>query len=297
MIKLMRYFKLVKSTFVISLSMAVLFTAAPAGARWDELINPQTPYAGPVMQEQEVAASSPQGIYRVKRGETLSSIAHRLGFSAARLAAMNSISNKNRIFEGQILRLPSSIVEHRVVAGETLSGIATEYGVGMALIASCNNIKDYDAVTVGTRLSIPAQGKQSARSAADRSIMAGQLPWPVTGWVSSPFGFRDGRMHEGLDIAADSGDPIKAVSGGRVIFAGTQDGYGLTVIIDHGDGISTLYGHCSKLLVKRGERVASGQLIARVGSTGRSSGPHLHLEVRLNGVPHDPLQCLQRTYA
>ncbi len=294
----MKYNKLMKNTFAIGISLAVLFTAVPAGARWDELIDPATPYAGPVVQEQQEAAkSSPQGIYRVERGDTLSLIAQRLGFSVARLAAMNSILDNDRIFEGQILRLPSTIVKHRVAAGETLSGIASEYGVGMALIASCNNIKDYDTVTVGTRLSIPAPEKQSARSTVDRSIMAGQLPWPVTGWVSSPFGFRDGRMHEGVDIAADSGDPIKAVSGGHVVFAGTQDGYGFTVIIDHGNGISTLYGHCSKLLVKNGERVASGQLIARVGSTGRSSGPHLHLEVRVNGVPHDPLQCLQRTYA
>jgi murein DD-endopeptidase MepM/ murein hydrolase activator NlpD len=286
-----------KYSIALVLSLAVMFPATPAGARWDELIHPGTYYAGVPVQEEEAVETGSRDVYRVKRGDTLSGIAVKLGLSASRLAAMNNLRDQDRIFEGQILQIPSNTVEHRVAKGETLSEIATQYGVDLNLIASCNNIKDFDTVFVGTKLTIPTRNGESTAVKAAGGLPAGNMPWPVTGWVSSPFGFRDGRMHEGLDIAADRGDPITAVRGGRVTFAGIQDGYGLTVIIDHGEGLSTLYSHCSQLLVKAGDRVASGQLIARVGSTGRSTGPHLHLEVRVNGVPYDPMLCLERMYA
>jgi len=117
---------------------------------------------------------------------------------------------------------------------------------------------------------------------------------PVNGRFSSPYGYRvhpishSRKLHTGQDIAAPSGTPIKAAGSGVVISAGWRNGYGNTVIIDHGGGKSTLYGHCSRLFVSSGQRVSMGQHIAAVGSTGYSTGPHLHFEVRINGSPVNP---------
>lgn len=122
--------------------------------------------------------------------------------------------------------------------------------------------------------------------------------WPASGKVSSKFGSRKDpfegrkRFHEGIDIAASHGEDIRASASGKVILAKSYNGYGRTVIIDHGRGITTLYGHASKLLVKEGQTVSKGQLIAKVGSSGRSTGPHLHFEIRINGQAVDPLSYL-----
>jgi murein DD-endopeptidase MepM/ murein hydrolase activator NlpD len=113
--------------------------------------------------------------------------------------------------------------------------------------------------------------------------------WPVLGPVTSPFGWRWGRMHEGIDIGASSGTPIVAAAAGTVIHAGWLGGYGNLVVIDHGGGVATAYGHQSSIAAGYGATVAQGQLIGYVGSTGHSTGPHLHFEVRVNGVPQDPL--------
>jgi murein DD-endopeptidase MepM/ murein hydrolase activator NlpD len=95
-------------------------------------------------------------------------------------------------------------------------------------------------------------------------------------------------MHEGIDIAAPLGATIAAAADGRVIFAGEEGGYGNVVIIDHGNDLATLYGHCSQIFVATGQDVQRGQAIAAVGSTGHSTGPHLHFEVRVGGSPVDP---------
>ncbi|GAC1504163.1 MAG: peptidoglycan DD-metalloendopeptidase family protein [Vulcanimicrobiaceae bacterium] len=123
---------------------------------------------------------------------------------------------------------------------------------------------------------------------------SGALMWPVSGPITSPFGWRmhpiHHRMilHEGMDIAADTGTPIKAADAGRVIVAGWTGGYGNYINIDHGGGVSTGYGHCSAIYVSVGQDVKKGQVIGAVGSTGYSTGPHLHFEVRINGQPVDP---------
>jgi murein DD-endopeptidase MepM/ murein hydrolase activator NlpD len=112
--------------------------------------------------------------------------------------------------------------------------------------------------------------------------------WPVNGVVTSGFGWRWGRMHEGIDIAAPSGTPIRAAAAGTVIYAGWMGGYGTLVIIDHGNGLATAYGHQSAIYVGGGS-VSQGTVIGAVGSTGNSTGPHLHFEVRVNGSPVDPM--------
>jgi len=122
--------------------------------------------------------------------------------------------------------------------------------------------------------------------------------WPVNGRVSSKFGYRldpftfRRSYHKGIDIAASYGTSIKASASGKVILAGSYNELGKTVIVDHGNGITTVYGHTSKVLVKKGQTVKKGAVIAKVGSSGRSTGSHLHFEIRINGEPIDPFKYL-----
>jgi murein DD-endopeptidase MepM/ murein hydrolase activator NlpD len=122
----------------------------------------------------------------------------------------------------------------------------------------------------------------------------GAFVWPLRGAVTSRFGFRRHPIfrarlfHQGVDIAAPQGAPVRAAGDGTVLFAGWYGGYGKLVILDHGDGLSTLYGHLSAILVSPGASVTRGQIIGRVGSTGYSTGPHLHFEIRRHGRPVDP---------
>lgn len=113
--------------------------------------------------------------------------------------------------------------------------------------------------------------------------------WPVNAPITSPFGWRWGRMHEGVDLGAAYGTPIAAAAAGVVIYAGWEGGYGNLVVIDHGGGLATAYGHQSRIAVSVGQSVGQGQTIGYVGSTGHSTGPHLHFEVRVNGQAVDPL--------
>ncbi|MGF7184044.1 murein DD-endopeptidase MepM/ murein hydrolase activator NlpD [Desulfitispora alkaliphila] len=120
----------------------------------------------------------------------------------------------------------------------------------------------------------------------------GRLGWPVNGTITSPFGPRGGGYHHGLDIGARTGTSIRAADAGRVTFSGWRGAYGYMIEIDHGDGVSTRYAHNSANLVSVGDRVSRGQVIGRVGSTGRSTGPHVHFEVRVNGRAQNPINYL-----
>ncbi|HMD02752.1 MAG TPA: peptidoglycan DD-metalloendopeptidase family protein [Candidatus Baltobacteraceae bacterium] len=118
--------------------------------------------------------------------------------------------------------------------------------------------------------------------------------WPVSGPITSPFGMRNDplgrgfRMHTGIDIGAPMGSTVTASAGGRIIYSGPEGGYGNTIIIDHGGSTSTLYAHLSQIFVANGQDVQRGQAIGAVGCTGNCTGPHLHFEIRINGVPTDP---------
>jgi murein DD-endopeptidase MepM/ murein hydrolase activator NlpD len=118
------------------------------------------------------------------------------------------------------------------------------------------------------------------------------LRWPVGGPVTSEFGSRWGRLHAGLDISAPSGTPIRAAKDGDVVFAGSQGGYGNVVIVDHGGGLTTLYAHMSRLGTRDGAEVSGGEVIGYVGSTGHSTGNHLHFESRVGGSPQNPRRYL-----
>jgi murein DD-endopeptidase MepM/ murein hydrolase activator NlpD len=120
------------------------------------------------------------------------------------------------------------------------------------------------------------------------------LIWPARGPIWSPFGPRPGERHTGDDIGAPAGSTIVAAQAGTVVYAGWESGYGQETRIDHGGGISTLYAHQARLFVHVGQRVAQGEVIGIVGSTGRVTAPHLHFEVRVNGVPQNPMRWLSR---
>jgi len=130
----------------------------------------------------------------------------------------------------------------------------------------------------------------------DQQALLASAPsiWPVRGWVTSDFSVRldpytgERMMHEGIDVAAGVGTPVRAPADGTVVFAGLEGGYGHVLVLDHGYGLKTRYGHLSRIDVKVGEKVKRGEYIAAVGNTGRSTGPHLHYEVRVNGVADNP---------
>ena len=139
--------------------------------------------------------------------------------------------------------------------------------------------------------------EQSARSGSATpgdtggKVSGAGLVWPVRGPVTSGFGMRWGRMHQGIDISAGTGTPIRSAKGGTVTFAGTMSGYGNTVIVTHSGGLSTLYAHQSRLAVSGGA-VSQGQVIGYVGSTGQSTGPHMHFETRVGGSAQNPMRYL-----
>jgi murein DD-endopeptidase MepM/ murein hydrolase activator NlpD len=133
-----------------------------------------------------------------------------------------------------------------------------------------------------------AQANRQAGSPTSTPSSAG-LIWPVNGPITSPFGWRWGRMHQGIDIGVGMGTPIKAAAAGTVIYCGWESGYGNLTVIDHGGNLATAYGHQSSIAVACGQQVAQGDVIGYVGCTGHCTGPHLHFEVRIDGNPVDPL--------
>lgn len=300
-----------KSNKIFSAALGALLLvgvlAGPARAALDELILEDTPYyAGPAVEYNDTGspgteaapAAAGTGQYTVCPGDTLIAIAGRFGVDVHNLAALNQLSDRDFIREGQVLKIPGGLLTHRVEFGQTLWDIARRYGVSIEQVASINRIADRDHLVEGQKLIIPPDGAPAPVANISRGMpLFEKMNFPVVGWISSPFGIRDGRPHEGVDIAADSGEPIKAAKAGRVVFSGPRGTYGLTVIIDHGDGLRTLYAHSSKLLVAEGEWVDAGQTIALVGSTGRSTGPHLHMEVLYHGTPCDPMLFMESAYA
>jgi len=154
------------------------------------------------------------------------------------------------------------------------------------------------ASTAGVATTRPTT-KRTTKTTTKRSVRL-TLQMPVWGPVSSPFGLRRnpithrlGQFHQGWDIAAAYGAPIRAAAGGVVTFAGwSSSGFGKFTVVDHGGGVATTYGHQSRIVVRNGQKVKAGQVIGYVGSTGASTGPHLDLEVRVNGVPVDPARYL-----
>ena len=140
---------------------------------------------------------------------------------------------------------------------------------------------------------------KTVRTTAVKPKSTGRMGWPAKGRIVSGFGYRrhplwgGTHFHTGVDIAAPYGVPVRAADSGNVIFAGWWDGYGKAVVINHGKGITTVYGHMSRLYVRSGQAIGKGQIVGLIGSTGYSTGPHLHFEVRLKGKPVNPMSWLR----
>lgn len=190
-----------------------------------------------------------------------------------------------------------------VTPGETLFRIGKAYGVTYQELARVNGIKDAGQIKVGQRIFIPGATRPlpvETITPAEPAPSAPVLPepgfetflWPVNGTVNSAFGPRGSSFHDGIDIAAPEGTPILAIEAGEVIYSDQLRGYGNMVILRHAGGIVSVYAHNESNLVREGQSVVRGEVVARVGSTGRVSGPHLHFEIRRNNAAQDPLRYL-----
>jgi murein DD-endopeptidase MepM/ murein hydrolase activator NlpD len=185
-------------------------------------------------------------------------------------------------------------LSHTVQPGETIYHIAHIYGVTPESLMAVNGLSDPRRLAAGQILILPTKQRTPVFFPPWPTTRAArQFAWPVTsGVVSSPFGMRNGVMHDGIDISAGAGTAVRAADDGTVIFAGRLHGYGNAVILQHSSGYVTVYGHNERNLVRSGEEVERGQVIAELGSTGRTTGPNLHFEVRFQGQPHNPLAYL-----
>jgi len=197
---------------------------------------------------------------------------------------------------------------HEVRSGENLNAIARRYDIPVRELARYNSdrVVTAKALRAGTKLYIPFE--ESAAWDGDTDFRAQMIPdaviatapfsWPLQGQLTSQYGWRKRRMHDGIDIAARMGTPVVAARSGHVLYAGNRiSGYGNLVIIKHADSFSTVYAHLSRTDVRKGQFVSRGSRVGRVGRTGRASGPHLHFEVRNARLPVDPLLYLQGQYA
>ncbi|KKU90731.1 hypothetical protein A3H89_01960 [Candidatus Amesbacteria bacterium RIFCSPLOWO2_02_FULL_48_11] len=246
--------------------------------------------------------------YEVQGGDTASGIAEKFGVSVDTIRWENNLTSVNQIKPGQKLRiLPVTGVRHKVGRGETVYSIAKKYNTNPQGIVDFpfNTFADNEtfALAVGQELVIPDGVKPAevlwspVKSTAQLTPNAGAVSalgrfvWPIGGKITQGYRF----YHRGLDIATAFGTPVVAADAGRVIVAGWPDssGYGIRVEIDHGNGFVTLYGHLSKTLVSVGQTVNRGDKIGLEGSTGRSTGPHLHFEIIKGGVRLSPLDFLK----
>jgi murein DD-endopeptidase MepM/ murein hydrolase activator NlpD len=193
-------------------------------------------------------------------------------------------------------------IAHVVQPGENLYRIGLHYGVSVQAIAKANGIRDERQLEVGTSLWIP-RPKRSAiakplvppdqlRNLAQNDALedaALRFAWPVHGRLTSRFGWRRSRMHQGIDISVRSGTPVHAAEAGRVIYASRLGGYGNVIVVRHSRRYETVYAHNRRLRVGRGTAVQKGDVIAEAGDTGNARGSHLHFEVRRDDDPRDPL--------
>lgn len=228
-------------------------------------------------------------IYVVHKGDTVDTVAKLFDVSPDTIYSANELKKGDKLKEGDVLLiLPFSGVEHTVAKGETLQGIAVKYKADIDDILSANDIDEGAKLAIGERLMIPggnlsSETKPKGSSGSSKGgysnmpSVAGYFKNPVPGGIKTR-GVKPG--HKGVDIAAPIGTPIHAAAEGTVLIArnGWNGGFGNYVVIQHPNGVKTLYGHMSRLGTTPGARVAQGETIGYVGSTGRSTGPHLHLE-------------------
>jgi murein DD-endopeptidase MepM/ murein hydrolase activator NlpD len=244
--------------------------------------------------------------YTVVKGDTLWSISQRYDVKMNTIISTNNLKEISRLSIGQKLKLPITNMDiakaegyskdaaaeeiiYYVKKGESLWSISREYNVKLEAIIAANSIADASKISTGQQLRIP--NVPGARSSICNFI------WPARGRITSPYGMRviSGRkdFHAGIDIGGPTGTNIIAAESGRVSYAGYMRGYGNVIILSHDGGYSTVYGHNSVNLVKKGQYVKKGSVIAKMGRTGNATGPHLHFEIRSGGKPVNPQSYLK----
>jgi len=233
--------------------------------------------------------------YTVAPGDTLSSISQRYGLVLDTVISFNEIRDARSLKEGIALSLPNANgLKYRVARGDTLGAIAERFGVPL------NNLLDWNALS--SEVIKPAQElfiPNARLSEHELNRVLGKLfVFPVAGRISSTYGVRLDpftgmrRFHNGLDIAGDLGTPIRAAMNGTVIMMGYNAIYGKYIILKHPEGYQTLYGHLDEFVAKKGQKVSQGQVIAKMGSTGYSTGIHVHFSIFQKGEPVDPFKFL-----
>jgi murein DD-endopeptidase MepM/ murein hydrolase activator NlpD len=231
-------------------------------------------------------------VYTARAGDTISGIAQRLGLDPDTVSSLNRVEGRgvHNITVGEEIRIPSQDGIHLPVSGN-LDALCAKYGVAAEEVLAANGTTR-EALVPGARLFFP--GVQHTGYEYSLSTGVAVLNPLRAGWQSSSFGYRNDpftgerRTHRGVDIAAGAGSPVKSASDGVVRVAGWDEVLGNYVEVRSRMGYSYIYGHMSRLAVKAGAVVSQGQVLGSVGSTGRATGPHLHFEVRKNGVPQNP---------
>lgn len=203
---------------------------------------------------------------------------------AARVeAAVSSATAEQRGIVTRLVTSRDALVAARREKSATLASIESDRESTLAEIDAL----EQQSAALAARIREAQQRASTPATVAPSG--SGMLGWPVSGPVTSSYGVRWGRMHEGIDIAVGEGTPVHAAAAGTVIYAGWMGGYGNLVVVDHGNGLSTAYAHNSSLAVAVGQSVAAGEVVSYSGNTGNSTGPHVHFEVRMNGSAVDPL--------
>lgn len=245
--------------------------------------------------------------YTIEQGDTISGIAQKFNISVATILWSNDLTYYSVIKPGKTLKiLPTTGLLHEVKKGESLSAIATKYKSDIDKILEANKLTSADQVAIGNNLIIPDGVKPAAvitTNTTPTSIFNApkttntnantntKLLWPTSAKKITQYYWW---KHAAIDIGAPTGTPIYAAESGTVEVAGwSTGGYGNYIIINHGNGMKTLYAHASKLYVRKGEKVSRGQTIMAMGSTGWSTGPHLHFEVRVNDYKQNPLSYIK----
>lgn len=244
-------------------------------------------------------------VYKVESGDAIGNIASKFNISVNTILWANNLTSTSYIKPGQELIIPPvSGVLHSIAKGDTIQSVAKKYEASEAQIREFNNIKDNSLLVIGDSLMIP--GGRIIYTVKPRAYVApkptkgytvpvvsgGKMSWP--NGCSRITQYFKGWLHTGIDIACPYGTPVVAAADGVVSRVQYLNyGYGYNVVIDHGNGKQTLYGHNSWIGVVVGQHVSQGEIISKEGSTGRSTGPHLHFEVKINGQQVNPLSYLR----
>ena len=237
--------------------------------------------------------------YTVKPGDNITRISKKFGLSnISTLIAVNNISNARKLQAGEVIKIPSTDgLVHTVAKNESLSGIASKYGVSVATLLDVNDLST-DVLYVGQNIFIPGARLDSYSL---KMAMGELFKCPITAkWrLSSPYGYRADpftgvrKFHTGMDLAAPTGTPVKATLDGKVIAVSYNQVYGNYVIISHINGYQSLYAHLHTATAKVGQRLNQGDKLGLVGSTGYSTGPHLHFTVYKNGKLVNPQELIK----